>query len=151
MTRAGRQGGDAFTDDRDDLRRVLPQFATRELRAGGEGEACELRGLTLSGGLTNLGTVSLSPGTTNRLDGGGSATGTFNAPATALVEWIGGTFVMNPGAQLNGSGLYRLNFGSVTANTNLAVENLDMISAFSTLGGSVSPDGGPGDGAKRAD
>ena len=91
--------------------------------------------LTFSGSLTNLGTVNLSPGTTNRLAGGGSSFGLHIAPATAVVEWTGGTFVMNPGAQLSGSGLYRLNGGQITATAALTVENLDLISAFSTLTG----------------
>ncbi len=91
--------------------------------------------LHFNGGITNQGTVTLSAGATNRLAGGGSASGTFTAPATALVEWTSGTFTLNPGAQLNGSGLYRLNGGNVTANLDLAVENLDLVSAFSTLSG----------------
>jgi hypothetical protein len=97
----------------------------------------ELQSGTLhcNGGFTNNGGVILSAGTTNRLAGGGSATGTSFAPAPALVEWTGGTFTLNPGAQLNGTGPYRLNGGNVTANLDLAVENLDLVSAFSTLSG----------------
>ena len=88
-----------------------------------------------SGSLTNSGTINLSPGTTNRMQGGGSSSGTFSAPATALVEWNSGSFALNAGAQLNGAGLYRLNGGNVTASLDLAVENLDLVSTFSTLGG----------------
>jgi len=87
------------------------------------------------GGFTNNGAVTLSAGASNRLAGGGSATGTFTAPATALVEWTSGTFTLNSGAQLNGAGLYRLNGGNLPANLDLAVENLDLVSAFSTLSG----------------
>ncbi len=78
--------------------------------------------------LTNTGTVFLAPGTTNRLSAGGQSSGTFTAPATALVEWTGGTFV-NTGGQLNGSGLYRINAngGSLLAITDLAVSNIDLL------------------------
>ena len=91
--------------------------------------------LVFNGGFTNLGTVSLSPGTTHRLAGSGVSVGTFTAATTAVVEWTGGAFTLNPGAQLNGAGLYRLNGGSVVADSNLTVENLDLVSAFSTLSG----------------
>ena len=60
----------------------------------------------------------------------------FMSPATTLVEWTGGTFTLNAGAQLNGAGLYKINNGLVTANANLTVENLDLVSDGSTLGGS---------------
>jgi hypothetical protein len=91
--------------------------------------------LLFNGGFTNHGVVNLAPGTTNRFVGGGSGTGTFSAFAGAVVEWTGGTFMLNPGAQLNGAGLYRLNAGNVTADANLTVENLDVLSGSSTLGG----------------
>lgn len=90
--------------------------------------------LLFSGSFNNHNIVNLSAGTTNRLVGG-SATGTFDTPATALVEWTGGTFTLNPGAQLNGAGLYKLNGGTVTANANLTVTNLDLVHGSSTLGG----------------
>ena len=91
--------------------------------------------LLFSGSFTNNGAVNLSVGATNRIANGGSATGTFSASATALVEWTGGTFTLNPGAQLNGAGLYKLNAGNVTANANLTVANLDLVSGSSTLDG----------------
>jgi len=91
--------------------------------------------LLCNGSFANTGAVTLSPGTTNRLAGGGSATGAFSAFAGAVVEWTGGTFTLSPGAQLNGAGLYRLNAGNVTADANLIVENLDVLSGSSTLGG----------------
>jgi len=82
----------------------------------------------------NYGAVEIEAGT-NRLAGGGSATGTFTASAGAVVEWTAGTFTLNPGAQLNGSGLYRLNAGNVTADASPSVENLDLTHGSSTLGG----------------
>jgi hypothetical protein len=91
--------------------------------------------LLCNGEFTNHGTVNLSPATTNRLAAGGSASGTFNASATALVEWTGGTFTLDEGAQLNGAGPYQLNGGAVTANANLTVANLDLVHSSSTLGG----------------
>jgi hypothetical protein len=78
--------------------------------------------------LTNTGTVLLAPGTTNRFPVGGLSSGVISAPATALVEWTGGTFV-NAGGQLNGDGLYRINAngGSLLANTDVSVSNLDLL------------------------
>ena len=93
-------------------------FGTVELQTGT---------LLCSGAFNNNGTVSLSPGTTNRLTAGGSGGGMFGVPSTALVEWAGGAFTLSSGAQLNGAGLYRINAGTVTANTNFAVSNLDLI------------------------
>jgi hypothetical protein len=92
-----------------------------------------------SGTFTNNGAVTLAAGTTNRLDSGGSANGTFSAAATALVEWTGATFTLNPGAQLNGAGLYRINGGTVNFNTDIPVRNLDLLvgsSGSGTLSGS---------------
>jgi len=93
--------------------------------------------LLCSGSFNNNGAVSLSAGTTNRLAGGGSATGMFNTPATALVEWTGGTFTLNPGVQLNGVGLYKINGvgATVVGNANVSVENLDLVNGSSTLSG----------------
>jgi hypothetical protein len=90
--------------------------------------------LLWSGNLVNNGTVTLSAGTTNRLAGGGSGSGTFTAPATALVEFSGGTFSLDPGAQLNGAGLYKVSSdANLTANTDVPLQNLDL---GSTLNGS---------------
>lgn len=87
--------------------------------------------------LTNTGTVFLAPGTTNRLSAGGLSSGAFTAPATALVEWTGGTFV-NTGGQLNGDGLYRINGNgaSLVASTDLSVSNLDLVAPGGALDGS---------------
>ncbi len=83
--------------------------------------------------LVNNGTVTLSPGTTNRLSDGGSATGTFTAPATSLVEWPAATYTLNPGAQLNGPGLYQVSgSASLAANTAVPLQNLNL---FATLAG----------------
>ena len=91
--------------------------------------------LQCNGFFTNNGAVNLSAGTTNRLVGGGSASGTFNTPASALVEWTGGTFTLNPGAQLSGAGLYRINgvSAAVLGNGDVTVQNLDL--ANNTLSG----------------
>ena len=76
--------------------------------------------------MVNNGSVTLAPGTTNRMVGGGSATGSFTAPAGALVEFSGGSFTLNPGAQLNGPGLYNVTSGSLTINTDIAIQNLNL-------------------------
>jgi hypothetical protein len=100
----------------------------------------EIRTGTLQSGvsLTNDGLIRLSSSTTNRMGGGGSATGAIETPNTAMVEWTGGTFTLNPGAQLSGAGLYRLNGISaiVVGNEDLAVENLDLVNGSSTWSGS---------------
>jgi hypothetical protein len=80
----------------------------------------------------NSGAVEIQAGTLS-LAGGGTNSGSFDAPAPTVVEWTGGTFTLNPGTQLSGDGLYRINLGTMTANTNLAVERLDLING--TLGG----------------
>jgi len=93
--------------------------------------------LLCNASFTNHGAVHLASATTNRLAGGGSATGTFETPTTALVEWAGGTFTLNPGAQLNGPGLYRINGNSanVVGNGDVTVQNFDLVNGSSTLSG----------------
>ena len=93
--------------------------------------------LHFSGSFNNNNLVNLSAGTTNRIAAGGSATGTFDTPATALMEWTGGTFLLDPGAQLSGAGLYRINGISamVVGNGDVTVQNLDLVNASSTLSG----------------
>ncbi len=97
--------------------------------------AVELQAGTLqhSGAFVNDGVVTLSPGTTHRFTVGGSANGPFTNPATALVDWTGGTFTLNPGAELVGDGLYRINGATLTCNTGTSVQNLNLLSG--TLGG----------------
>jgi hypothetical protein len=93
----------------------------------------------------NNGSVTLAAGTTNRLSGGGSATGSFTAPASALVEWTGAArtpaFTLNPGAQLNGAGLYRMDGSTVTLNTDFAIQNLALVNSGT---GSSTDINGPG-------
>jgi len=93
--------------------------------------------LLCSGFFTNNGAVNLSAGTTNRLAGGGASSGTFTTPATALVEWTGGTFTLNNGAQLSGPGLYKINGISavVVGNGDMSVQNLDLANGSSTWSG----------------
>ena len=94
--------------------------------------------LLCSGGFTNHGAVNLSPGTTHRLAGGGSNGGIFNASETALVEWAAGTFTLGAGTELNGAGAYRINFATVTADSAIAVENLDLMNGTFTGAGAVT-------------
>jgi hypothetical protein len=54
------------------------------------------------------------------------SSGPFNVPAGALVELDSGTVTLAPGAQLNGGGLYRINGGTMLANTDLSVSNLAL-------------------------
>lgn len=87
--------------------------------------------------LTHSGIFELSSGTTNRLAGGGSATGIFQVPTDALMEWAGGTFLLNPGAKLNGPGSYRLNGISaiVVGDGDLEVDRLDLVNGSSSWRG----------------
>lgn len=105
----------------------LNNYGTAEIQAGT---------LLFSASCTNRGAFSLSPGTTLRFAGGGSSLGSFTAPPTALVDWTANAFTLNPGAQLNGAGLYKINVGSVTltCNTNVAVENLDLLGILNGTG-----------------
>ncbi len=91
--------------------------------------------LFYNAGFTNAGLVQLSGNTTHRMGGGGSATGTFDTPATALVEWTGRSFTLHPGAQLNGLGLYRINgiSANVVGNGDVTVQNLDLVNGDSSL------------------
>ncbi len=93
--------------------------------------------LLCQGIVTNNGAVTLAAGTTNRLTGGGSGSGTFSASATAMVEWTSGTFTLTAGAQLNGDGLYRINFGSVSVNPDLTLANLDLVAGSLSGPGTV--------------
>lgn len=87
---------------------------------------------TCHGAFTNTGTVNFSSGATNFFYGG-FATGSFSASAPSLVEfdpinaYTASVFILNPGAQLTGDGLYRINGADLIANANLAVSNLDML------------------------
>jgi len=92
--------------------------------------------LLVSAGCTNRGAFGLSGGATLRFAGGGSSIGAFTAPATALVEWTANAFVLNPGAQLNGTGLYKINgaAASLTCNTNVTVDNLDLLGILNGTG-----------------
>jgi hypothetical protein len=88
-----------------------------------------------SAGCTNNGAFVLSSGTTLRFTGGGSSSGAFIAPATALVEWTGNMFTLNAGVELAGAGLYRLNSGTIlTINANAAVDNLDVLGTLNGTG-----------------
>jgi len=94
---------------------------------------------------TNSGNVSVEPGATNNLSGGGSATGPFTAAAGALVAWTGNSltppFTLMPGAQLNGSGTYQLDGSTVNFNTDITVQNLDLLL---TIGGTPATLSGTG-------
>jgi hypothetical protein len=83
----------------------------------------------------NRGAVNLANATTIRLTGGGSVTGSFDAPATALVEWTGRSFTVNPGALLNGPGFYRINGTSanVAVNGDVSIQNLEVMNGDSAL------------------
>lgn len=82
--------------------------------------------------LLNSGVVTLSGSATNLIAGGGSAAGTFNVAPGSVVDWSGSVYTLNPGAQLNGAGLYRVSGGTLTCNTDVSILNLDL---FNTLTG----------------
>jgi hypothetical protein len=97
--------------------------------------AIEAGTLTSSSPINSSGSITLSPGTTNRFAGGGSASGTFINPPMAMVEWTsGGTFTLNPGVQLQGSGLYRVSGGPLTLNADVVFQNLDMANMINGSG-----------------
>lgn len=83
--------------------------------------------LLVSAACANSGAFTLSEGTALRFGGGGSSSGSFIIPATALLEWTANNiFALNAGAQLNGAGLYRRSGGTLTFNTDATVDNLDV-------------------------
>jgi hypothetical protein len=86
----------------------------------------------------NNGSVLLASGTAHWLAGGGSGSGAFNNPINSSVTWAGGAFTLNPGAQLNGGGLYRIYGSTVSFDTDLVVQNLEQIAGafFGTFAGS---------------
>ena len=53
------------------------------------------------------------------------------------MEWTAGAFTLNPGSQLSGTGLYRINGGTVVGNTDLAVGNLDLVGIGSVFSSSA--------------
>jgi hypothetical protein len=86
--------------------------------------------LLCSSSFLNNGAVNLSAGTTAQFASGGSANGAFSAPATAQVQWSGGTFTLNPGAQLNDIGSYVVNGGTLLLNTDITLNHLDLSSTL---------------------
>ena len=82
----------------------------------------------------NNGMVTLASGTTNWLEGGGSASGSFTAQSGALVDWIGGTYTLNSGTQLNGNGTYRNASATLTCNLDLSVQNFDLSGTLAGTG-----------------
>jgi YD repeat-containing protein len=121
-------GGGSRFDNAGTFRKSLSAGATTVAVPFSNYSTVEIQTGTLlcSSSFLNNDLVSLSAGATHRLAQGGSASGAFMAPATALVEWTGGTFTLNPGAQLNGAGLYRINGATLTCNADPTVANLDM-------------------------
>ncbi len=99
--------------------------------------ATEIQAGTLlcNAAFANNGALAVAPGATMRMAAGGSGNGTFTNASGGLVEWTGNvsTFTLNPGALLGGSGLYKIGGGTVVLNTDLAVQNLDVLA---TLDGS---------------
>ncbi len=85
--------------------------------------------------LNNSGTVNVDFGTVY-LDAGGAIqgeTGTFNVTSGATLDFINnfdrvseGDVAFDTGAQLLGSGLYELDLGTISINTNLSVANLTV-------------------------
>ena len=128
-------GGTKFFDNAGTLRQavgagtteinalVLRNYGTLEIQSG-----------TLQCGdvFINTGTVTLSANTVFRPNGGGLSSGVFDAAAETLVEFR--SFLLDPGAELNGVGLYRIGGGTVTFNTDVAVQNLELISALNGPG-----------------
>jgi hypothetical protein len=76
----------------------------------------------------NNGSVAVAAGATHRMGNSGSGSGTFSASATSLIEWPAGTFTLTAGAQLNGVGTYRLNGATVNFDTDVAMQNLELLS-----------------------
>jgi Ig-like domain-containing protein/List-Bact-rpt repeat protein len=106
---------------------IFNNYGTAEIQTGT---------LLFSSACTNSGAFALSPGTTLRFAGGGSASGSFMIPPTALAEWTANTFTLNPGVLLNGAGLYKINgaAAALTCNATATVENLDLFGILNGTG-----------------
>jgi hypothetical protein len=128
-------------------------------KTGGAGTTSTNFGLTFN----NSGTVNVNSGTiqfngvlTNSgsidandkalvINGGGSGAGSFNADAGGLVNFIGGTYVLNAGGTLNGTGTYRLSGVSspvLTVAGNVSTANLEISSGTLNGSGAVTVSGG---------
>ena len=95
--------------------------------------------LLFNGDLINNGILTLLAGATNRMTDGGSGSGTFTAPANSLMEWSSGPYTLNPGAQLNGVGLYQINGNaSLIASTDVALQNLNLVASGARLDGNAT-------------
>src|SRR5205807_985819 len=92
--------------------------------------------LIFSTPFTNFGSMTLAAGTATWL-GAGSASGSFTTTATALVDFRD-SYSLNPGAELDGDGLYRINGSTVTFNTNLTVQYLDLAGGILQGGATVT-------------
>ena len=99
-------------------------YGTAEIQAGT---------LLCNGAVLNNGSLTFAAGSTNRLAGGGSASGTFTVPATASLEWTVNTFTLNPGALLGGAGVYQVNDATFIANTDVGVQNFNLIGSSSPI------------------
>jgi hypothetical protein len=90
--------------------------------------------LLSSATFNSYGSITLAPGTTNRFSGGGLASGPLTVPAGAAMEWNSGGFALNSGAQLNGSGVFQLNGGGLTLNTDIGVQQFVMATSLNGSG-----------------
>jgi hypothetical protein len=128
--------GAKSVDNAGTLRKVLNSgtlsFGTALLNNYGTIEV-QVGTLTSSSAINNYGSINLSPATTLRFNGGGVIAGPLNVPATALVDWSSGASSLNTGAQLNGSGQFRIG-GAVTFNTNLTVQSLSLVGTLNGNG-----------------
>jgi YD repeat-containing protein len=74
---------------------------------------------------TNVGGIVVAPGADLRLTSGGWATGKFEVPTGATLEWVDGNYTLNNGALLQGAGRY-IDSGTLTVDTDVAVQNFDL-------------------------
>jgi hypothetical protein len=88
-----------------------------------------------SSAFNHWGLASVTNGAVLRLAGGGTGSGTFDVAASGLTDWTA-DYTLNPGAQLNGAGLYKVTSGTLTMNTNanVAVRNLDLAGTLGVEG-----------------
>ncbi|MGA2248505.1 MAG: hypothetical protein ABSH48_26365, partial [Verrucomicrobiota bacterium] len=89
--------------------------------------------LVLNDALNNNGQTTLASGATLQPVVGGTSSAVINAAAGSVVNWAGGTFALNPGAQLDGGGDYRVN-AALSLNANVSVQNLELYSLLEGRG-----------------
>jgi hypothetical protein len=105
--------------------------------------ANEVRTGTLLCNITfsNYGRVDVAAGATNRLAGGGDASGPFDVANGGLVDFSASTYNLNAGVQLTGTGHHRISGGTVSVTAGVPVQHLELSGGTLTGSGTLTVNG----------